>query len=565
MMTSPQFPAAPATQPATPLAEVDAILQRLSSNKDKWAQLGVPERIALLHKVADGVQREAHGWAHAVSRVKGIDANAPLQGEDWLAGPMTTARNVRLLIEALQSGGQQKVPLKQRASGQWVAQVFPNSVVEKILFAGWKAELWIEPGKATTQGAIYRDRQTTGKVGLVLGAGNVSSIGPMDALHKLFFDNEVVVLKMNPVNEASGPFVARAFGALIDAGFMAVVYGGAEVGKHLTDHALVDTIHITGSDKTHDAIIWGGSAAEQQANKKAGTPRLSKPISSELGCVTPVIVVPGHWSDGELTYQATHIAGMVAQNGSFNCNAAKAVVLWQGWPQRDVFLAKLEAALKSTPVRKAYYPGAAQRYESFVQKYPQHRVLSAKTDGVVPWTLLPDVPAKKGEYALTNEAFCGVLATTHLDAKDEAAFMEAATKFCNDEVWGTLSCMVLIHPRTQQQHAAAFEKMLDDLRYGGIAINGWAGALFGLGTTSWGAFPGHPLDDIESGRGAVHNTFMFDHPQKSVVYMPFVMKPAPVWFPQHRNLQQLGEKLTRFEAAPSVWKLPGLVAAAVKG
>ena len=31
-------------------------------------------------------------------------------------------------------------------------------------------------------------------------------------------------------------------------------------------------------------------------------------------------------------------------------------------------------------------------------------------DEVVPWTLIPDVPASAGEYALTEEAFCGVLA-----------------------------------------------------------------------------------------------------------------------------------------------------------
>jgi acyl-CoA reductase-like NAD-dependent aldehyde dehydrogenase len=565
-MASPQFPELPPSIAATSLAALDAVVAKLAANKDVWCAVGIPARIALLEKVADALQVEASGWAQAMSRVKGIAADAPLQGEDWLAGPSTVVRNVRLLIESLRAGGQQKPPkLMQRSDGQWVAEVFPISTLEKIAFTGWRAEVWIEPGRAPSQGAIYKEKHATGKVALVLGAGNVSAIGPMDVLYKLFAENEVCILKMNPVNEVSGPFVARAFAALIDAGFMAVVYGGAEVGRHLTDHAQVDTIHITGSDRTHDLIMWGNSNEEQQANKKAGTPRLNKPISSELGCVTPVVVVPGPWSDSDLEYQATHIAGMVAQNGSFNCNAAKAVVLWQGWPQRDAFVAKLEAALAASPMRKAYYPGATQRYQAFVDKYPKHRVLGAAAEGVLPWTLLPDVPAKKGEYALSNEAFCGVLATTSLAATDEASFMVEATRFCNDEMWGTLSCMVLIHPRTQAQHRQAFEQMVADLRYGGIAINSWAGALFGLGCTTWGAFPGHPLENIESGRGSVHNTFLFDHPQKSVVYMPFRMTPAPVWFPKHRNLQQLAERLTRFEQAPSVWKLPGMVAAAVKG
>ena len=40
-------------------------------------------------------------------------------------------------------------------------------------------------------------------------------------------------------------------------------------------------------------------------------------------------------------------------------------------------------------------------------------------------------------------------------------------------------------------------------------------------------FPGHTLEDIQSGRGVVHNAFLFDHPQKSVVYLPLRIKPTP--------------------------------------
>jgi acyl-CoA reductase-like NAD-dependent aldehyde dehydrogenase len=326
----------------------------------------------------------------------------------------------------------------------------------------------------------------------------------------------------------------------------------------------VETLHITGSDRTHDAIIWGGTPEEQERNKAAKKPRLDKPITSELGCVTPCIVVPGPWSDDELWYQARHVAGMVAQNASFNCNAAKVVVLAKGWELRERFLEKLEEALKKAPARKAYYPGAQQRYEKFLEHYPQAKVLGERSPQVVPWTLIPNVPAKKGEYALTNEAFCGVLAEVSLDVKDPGEFLAAAVRFCNDDVWGTLSCMMLIHPETQKRHAAAFERAVADLRYGGVAVNGWAGAIYGLCQTTWGAFPGHSLDEIVSGRGVVHNAFLFDHPQKSVLYLPFKAMPIPPWFADHRNLKALGEKLTRYEAAPSFLKLPGVAAAALK-
>ncbi|MDP2341271.1 MAG: aldehyde dehydrogenase family protein [Deltaproteobacteria bacterium] len=565
-MTSPSFPAPPPSIPATPLAVIDELVTKLAAKKDVWAKTSIAERLKLLEQLKNGIMKEAPSWAAALSKLKGIEAGSSLSGEDWLAGPVTTVRNVRLLMTALEQNGQPKPPaLSQRKDGTWVAQVLPSNTLEKLQYTGWKAEVWMEPGQSPSQGRIYREKQEKGKVALVLAAGNVSSIGPMDVLYKLFVENEVVIMKMNPVNETGGPFIERAFKPLIDAGFLAVVYGAGDVGKHLTDHPLVDTIHITGSDRTHDVIIWGSTAEEQAKNKAAKTPRLVKPISSELGCVTPVLVMPGAWSDDDVAFQAEHVAGMVAQNGSFNCNAAKVVVTWKGWPLRAKFMGLLEEHLRKTPARKAYYPGAEQRYKNFVDKYPNHKVIGPTGPDIVPWTLLPEVTPKKGEYALTNEAFCGVLADVALEAKDEADYFDAALKFANDDCWGTLSCMVLIHPDSMKKHAEKFDQLIAGLRYGGIAVNCWAGAIYGSCAATWGAFPGHPLDEIVSGRGVVHNTFLFDHPQKTVMTLPWRIKPTPVWFPNHKNLAQLAERLAGIEADPSFLKLPGLVTAALKG
>ena len=565
-MTSPSFPAPPPSIPATPLATIDELVKKLAARKDAWVKTSIAERLRLLEAIKNGIMKEAPAWAAALSKLKGIDPSSSLSGEDWLAGPVTTVRNVRMLMTALEQNGQPKPPaLTQRKDGTWVAQVLPSNTIEKLQYTGWKAEVWMEPGQTPSQGRIYREKQEKGKVALVLAAGNVSSIGPMDVLYKLFVENEVVIMKMNPVNETGGPFIERSFQALIDAGYLAVVYGGGDVGKHLTDHALVDTIHITGSDRTHDMIIWGTTPDEQAKNKAAKTPRLDKPISSELGCVTPVLVMPGNWSDDDVAFQAEHVAGMVAQNGSFNCNAAKVVVTWKGWPLRAKFMGLLEEHLKKTPARKAYYPGAEARYKNFIEKYPNHKVIGQTGEGIVPWTLLPEVTPKKGEYALTNEAFCGVLADCALEAKDEGDFFDVALKFANDDCWGTLSCMVLVHPDTQAKYAAKFDNLIAGLRYGGIAVNCWAGAIYGSCAATWGAFPGHPLDEIVSGRGVVHNTFLFDHPQKTVMTLPWRISPTPVWFPNHKNLAALGQKLAAIEADPSFLKLPGLAMAALKG
>jgi len=37
-----------------------------------------------------------------------------------------------------------------------------------------------------------------------------------------------------------------------------VVYGGAAEGKFLSNHAVVESIHLTGSAATFDAVVWGG-------------------------------------------------------------------------------------------------------------------------------------------------------------------------------------------------------------------------------------------------------------------------------------------------------------------
>jgi hypothetical protein len=271
-----------------------------------------------------------------------------------------------------------------------------------------------------------------------------------------------------------------------------------------------------------------------------------------------------------MEFQARQVAGMVAQNASFNCNAAKVLVLASGWPQRKTFLDLVDKAFAATPPRKAYYPGAQDRYRAFVEHYPKARPLGSAADGskgaeVVPWTVLPDVPASKGEYALTNEAFCGVLAEVALDATSPGEFLEKMVPFANESCWGTLSCMILVHPSTQRDHEKEFDRAVAELRYGGIAINCWAGMVYGLVSTTWGAFPGHMPKDIQSGSGVVHNTYLFDYPQKSVVRAPFRIMPKPVWFPGHRNLANMARKLTQMEAAPSWGKLFGVAFEALKG
>jgi hypothetical protein len=259
---------------------------------------------------------------------------------------------------------------------------------------------------------------------------------------------------------------------------------------------------------------------------------------------------------------------MVTHNASFNCNAAKVLVLPAGWRQRDEFLDAVRATLAATPSRPAYYPGARERYASFLERYPQATQLGEARDGAVPWTLIPDVPAKPGEYALQTEAFCGLLAQVDVDAGrsgDPATFLGNAVRFVNDHVWGSLSCSILIGSGPGKALGGGLDRAVAELRYGGIGVNLWPGILFGLGNTSWGAYPGNTRAAIGSGVGAVHNSYLFDHPERSVARAPARLFPKPVWFADHANLAALGRKVTRFEASPSIAAVPSLGLSAVLG
>ena len=75
-----------------------------------------------------------------------------------------------------------------------------------------------------------------------------------------------------------------------------------------------------------------------------------------------------------------------------------------------------------------------------------------------------------------------------------------------------------MHPKSLKDPkiASAINQAVTDLRYGSVCINLRAEFAYAMMVTAWGAFPGHNIYDIQSGKGFVNNCLMFDHPHKSV-------------------------------------------------
>ncbi len=555
---------------------LDAAVAAVAANVDRWAQTSPIDRAVLLDRVIADTFAASEAWTAAGCRAKGYDPASTEGGEEMFSGIGTFVRMARTLAVSLrqidaEGRPQFPGPVTESADGRLVVQVFPSSTFDKLLYAKTTGEVWIEPGVTRAeleadQAPAYKDPQAWKGVSLVLGAGNVASLGPRDVLTKLFVEGKVVVLKANPVNDYLVPHWSAAMASLIEAGVLVIVEGGAEAGKHLCAHELVDEIHVTGSDKTHDAIVFG--VGEEGARRKAANdPIITKPVSCELGNVSPVIIVPGDWSAKDIAFQAENVATMLTNNAGFNCLTPRVLITWEGWTQRPAFLAALAERLRSIPTRKAYYPGAADRQATFLAAHPDAQLLGVAGEGELPWTFIPGVDSSAGDDICFNvEAFCSLMAETALPAADPAAFVDAAVDFANDVVWGTLSASVIAHPTSLADAAvgARIEAAIANLRYGGIGLNIWHAMAFALGTTTWGAYPGHPITDIQSGTGIVGNAFMLEHVQKSVVRGPFRSSPKPPYFSTAKNGRQTMAKMLAFETGPSWAKLPGLLMAALR-
>ena len=577
-----------AAQKPTERNALDRSLDRLQEHKQTWVTLPLAQKISLLEQLVHNTGAVAQRWVSAASKAKGIPADSALAGEEWTSGPwalMYGARHYAQTLRDIARSGTPQLPdsaVHTRADGQVVAQVFPQSIYDTLLLNGISAEVWMEPGvtKANLHqhmASWYREKHPLGHVALVLGAGNIASIAPLDVLYKLVAEGQVCLLKMNPVNEYLGPFLAEAFAPFIAQGFVDIVYGSADVGEYLTSHAAVEEIHITGSAQTHDTIVFG-KGDDGAARKARGSPANPRRITSELGNVSPVIVVPGPWDAADLRYQAEHIATMKMHNGGFNCIAGQVLVLPQAWHQTAALTAAIERVLRAIPNRMAYYPGAAARQQSAVTAHPDSLVLDAVAEGHTPRTLVSLVPwTQSDDMCFQTEAFSSVLSQTQLPGDDARSFLTNAVNFCNDTLWGTLGANILIHPSTIKEIGPAFEDAIAALKYGCIAVNAWTGVGFLLCQATWGAFPGHSLSDIRSGLGVVHNSYLFDRPQKSVIRQSFypapralahgdlTILPKPPWFVTNKTAATTARRLVAFEANPSPLKLPGIFASALLG
>lgn len=351
---------------ATSRHEIDRLFNTLQARKDEWVRLEISERLSILDEIHKDLFKVKDRWVRAELEAKGIPAQTLGEAEEWgiLAAVFRAVRTLQQSLVEIQKRGRPRIPgpVTSWPNGQVVVPVFPHSIADRLLFLGVKGEVWMEPGitaeeAIATQASAYWNKGLRGKIALILGAGNSSMLPVIDILHKLFVELQVAILKLNPVNAHMGPLMQKGLRALVDRGFLGFVYGGAMEGAYLCNHPAADELHLTGSDKTYETIVFG-SGPEGKRRKAERNPLLSKRFTGELGNVSPVIVVPGPWQKGDIEEQAKHISTWLAGNAGFSCLSPRVIVQYESWSVRTQLIDEIGRLLAGLPTRKAYYPGA---------------------------------------------------------------------------------------------------------------------------------------------------------------------------------------------------------------
>jgi acyl-CoA reductase-like NAD-dependent aldehyde dehydrogenase len=559
---------------ATTRAHLDDAVESMRSRRSAWVALPPAARAALLRALRRDVASVTDDWTDAVAAAEQLTPGEA--AEEALVGPYVVLRQLRLLQRSLGEIARRGAPrihgrVTTHEDGRVSARVMPVDWFDRLMYPLVSAEVWMQPGMTAkelrmTQAVAYR-KPDAGGVCLVLGGGNVSSIAPLDVLDRLFVANRVVLLKVHPTQAFLTPILEVALRALLLDGFLRIVEGGVEEGAYLAGHPGVDELHITGSFRTYNTIVYG-AGADGEERRLRDEPVLHKPFTSELGNLTPVIIVPGRWTDADIAYQADNLATMLTNNAGFNCTTPRVIITPAGWRLRHRFLNAVRARLGATPVRSAWYPGAEERFDAFLGAHPDAELYGTRDGGRLPWALITDLdPGAGDDPCFTTEAFCSVFGEVPLPSADVTDYLRRAVEFANESVWGSLNATVIVHPSTMRNPdlKAAVLRAVADLRYGTVSINHWSALGFALGVTPWGAFPGHARNDIGSGTSVVHNSLMFSRSEKTVIRAPFRAWPKPIWFTSHSTAPRLARQLVRFEAAPSLWRLLAMLPRAMVG
>jgi hypothetical protein len=130
------------------------------------------------------------------------------------------------------------------------------------------------------------------------------------------------------------------------------------------------------------------------------------------------------------------------------CNATRVIIQDASWPLRNQLLEEIRRILSHIPPRAAYYPGALERHQRFIQEHPESEHIGLPSGQELPWTLIAGVnPESVDDVCFTTEAFCSLFAETALEAESVSEYIDKAVAFANQHIWGRsmLRLLCILH------------------------------------------------------------------------------------------------------------------------
>ncbi len=503
---------------------------------DRWSRVDHLTRLFYLESCRMNLKRVAPFWVEAEAELRGHSPTSEAGAESWFLGPIPVARALHYLEHGLQSGGRPWVPsTRLRIDGRSICRVFPFGFHEGLLFWGYQGHVW-SVGSDFQGQEFSQARDSSPGPALVLATASLSASALTDVLAKLFCENRPVVCLLPRRFSPLLPLFNEIFHPLLRDRHLHLLVGGPETAQELLADPMFETVHLTGTNSTLEEI---------QANNSFPQRR----FTAELGCVTPLIVVPGDWSPKEVKHHARHLVSMLLFNGGYNCVSPQVVVVSAGWALKESFRDAVRAELARHSRRDDLFPYAAERRKEWRARYPQGEVFGPRT--------LVEVSPYEREALFEGEAFCGMLGWAELKSEGVEEFLDEAVAFCNERLWGDLSCSLLIDTTNRREYEVALAHSLTVLQYGTVGVNVSTGLGFFTGVTPWGSYRGGRTG---AASGWVHNTFFFDRPEKSVLEGPFMPAFSPPWMKPFPRLAEVGKAWFNLEFDPSNSHLAALAA-----
>jgi acyl-CoA reductase-like NAD-dependent aldehyde dehydrogenase len=552
------------------VAALDAAVGKVRAGLPSWVGLPVEEKAGLVHRLRRRVGDEAPAMVEDWRRAQGLEPGSFWIGDVWvgLVGLPILIRGWEATLSRL-ARHERLVPpgaIHEDARGQVTVDAFPPSRTDRLLFPGYSGQVRLQQGTTVADVAEAGEALASGVfadagVTLLLAAGNVNCLPGMDALTLLVGRGCTVVMKLNPVNAYVRPALERIFVEFIDAGWLAIVEGGPEVGMHLAHHPEVDRVHMTGSAATYNALVWG-TGPDAEHRRASGQRLLDKPFTAELGGVNPLIVVPGKWTRHDLRRQADRITFARLQNCGHACSATQILVLPEGWEQADVLLDDLRGFLRTLEPRAPYYPGSDKRVERALADQDHVETLSPDGRRYLVTGLDPDQDCS----LFRDEVFADVLGAVRLPAPDVESYLARAVGFANEALTGSLSASLLVDPDTEAHQRQAIADAVAGLQAGAVGLNEYAGMAFGAPQLLWGGYPGNTPEAIGSGTGFVNNTMMLPNPEQGVLRAAFRAPLKPFLTATHKGREPAYKAFTEWVASgDNPLKIPNIVLPALRG